>query len=145
MDKQIKIKNKDRFIRSFLSRVEESTFLRRCGIGGKGEFLGRRTDKGFVLYEKKRGIFTLFALTLYGTFSREGGEDFVTLRFGRCLPVAILWGAWCALMLFSGILLLGSWLSFFFLIPALLWALPLFLYSKKEKNRLAAFILEIEG
>ena len=145
MDKKIRIKNKDRFIRSFLSEVAESTLLRRFGIGGKGEFLGRKTDKGFVFYGKKRGIFNLFALTVYGTFSREGGEDFITLRFGRCLPVAIFWGAWCALMLFSGILLLGSWLSFFFLIPALLWALPLFLYTKKEKNRLYTFILEIEG
>lgn len=145
MDKQIKIKNKDRFIRAFLSQVDESTLLRRFGLGGKGEFLGRRTDKGFVLYGKKRGIFTLFALTLYGTFSREGGEDFVTLRFGRWLPIGILWGAWCALMLFSGILLLGSWFSLFFLIPALLWAMPLFVYSKKEKNRLYSFILDLEG
>jgi hypothetical protein len=145
LDKKIKIRNKDRFIRSFLSRVDESTFLRRFGLGGKGEFLGRRTEKGILLYRKKRGIFNLFALTVQGRFSREGGEDFITLRFARCTPVAILWWAWCAMMLFSGILLLGSWLSLLFLIPALLWAMPLFLFSKKEKNRLYSFILELEG
>ena len=144
MDKKIKIKNKDRFIRSFLSRVDESTFLRRFGMGGKGEFLGRRTEKGFLVYGKKRGIFNLFALTVFGTFSREGGRDVLCFRFGRCLPVAILWALWCAFMLFAGILLLGSWLSLLFLIPALLWAMPLFVYSKKEKARLLAFVKEIE-
>lgn len=125
-------------------QVEESTFLRRFGFGG-GEWLGRRTDKGFLLYRKKRGIFTLFALTLYGSFSREGGEDFIAFRFGRCLPVAILWFLWCALMLFAGILLLGSLWSLFFLIPAVLWALPLFLFSKKEKKRLADFVRKVEA
>lgn len=144
MDKSLRIKHRDRFLRSFLMQVEESTLLRRFGFGG-GEWLGRRTDKGFLLYRKKRGIFTLFALTLYGTFSREGGEDFITFRFGRWLPVAILWFLWCALMLFAGILLLGSLWSLFFLIPAVLWALPLFLFSKKEKARLLDLVKRIEG
>ena len=144
MDKRYRIKHRDRFLRSFLMQVEESTILRRFGIGG-GEWLGRRTDKGFLLYRKKRGIFSLFALTLYGSFSREGGEDFIAFRFGRCLPVVILWFSWCALMLFAGILLLGSLWSLFFLIPAVLWALPLFIYSKKEKARLLDLVKRIEG
>lgn len=144
MDRKIRIKHRDRFIRSFLSRVEESTLLRRLGAGS-GEWIGRRTDNGFLVYRKKRGVFNLFALTLWGTFSREGGEDFLTLRFGRCIPVGILWGLWCALMLFAGILLLGSVFSLFFLLPAILWALPLFVYSKKEKAHLLAFVKEVEG
>ena len=144
MDK-IQIKNRERFIRSFLGKVDESTLLRRLGFPCEREFLGRRTDKGFILYRKKRGVFNLFALTVYGSFSRDGGRDFLTVRFGRWIPVGILWGVWCAMMLFAGILLLGSFWSLFFLIPAFLWALPLWLFSKKEKTRLLAFIRQIEG
>lgn len=144
MDKRFSIKNKDRFIRSFLGQVDESTFFRRFGIGASRPFLGRRTEKGFLVYGKKRGIFNLFALTVFGTFSREGGRDVLCFRFGRCLPVAILWALWCAFMLFAGILLLGSFWAFFFLIPAVLWAIPLFVYSKKEKARLLAFLEYVE-
>ncbi len=137
---QITLKNKDRFLRSFLGKVDESTFFRRFGLGGKFAFAGRRTHKGFILYRKKTGIFSLFALTAWGVFFRAGGRDCLSVRFGRCIPLAILWVLWCSLMLFAGVLLLGSFLAFWFIIPAILFALPLFVYSKKEKARLMEFI-----
>ena len=144
MDK-LRIKNRDRFLRSFCRTVEESRFFTRFGFG-KGEYAGRRLRGGFLLYRRRRGIFSLFALTLWGTFSREEGRDVLQLRFGRCVPVAILWCLWCAWMLLAGVLLVAfsHVLALWFLVPALLCALPLFLFSKREKARLIAFVKRIE-
>ncbi len=144
MDK-ITLKNKDRFLRSFCKKVEESSLLARFGFGS-GAFVGHRTGGGFVVYRRRQGIFSLFALTLWGTFSRDGGRDVLTLRFGRCIPLVFFWILWCALMLLAGVLLVGSapLFSLWFLIPAVLCALPLFVFSKKEKTRLIAFVKEIE-
>lgn len=144
MDKMI-LKNKDHFLRCFCRKVEENRFLTRFGFG-KGEYVGRRIDGGFVLYRRRRGIFSLFALTLWGSFTREGGRDALQLRFGRCIPVAILWSLWCVLMLLAGLLLVGEspLFALWFLVPAVFCALPLFLFSKREKARLIAFVERIE-
>ena len=146
MAERMQIKNRERLLRSFLGKTEESTFPKRFGIGAKGEFLGRRTQKGFLFYRRRIGVFNLFALTLWGSFSRDGGRDVLNFRFGRCRPVAVLWILWCLLMLFAGILLLGTspLFALWFVIPSLLCALPLFLFSKREKARLIAFLESIE-
>jgi len=139
------LKNRDRFLRSFCRTVEENGLSSRLGLK-KGAFVGRRTGKGFVLYRSRFGAASLFALTLWGSFEKDGGRDVLKIRFGRSVPVAVLWILWCCLMLLAGLLLVGSapLASLWFLLPALLGTLPLFLYSKKEKERLLAYLREIE-
>ena len=142
MDKTICLESKKRFLRGFEKKVGKSGFFRRMGYGGKGEYAGKLSGDFFFLYRDRKSLATLFALTARGTLVRESGRDVIRLRFGRCIPLAVLWVLWCALMLFAGVLTVVSdtLFSLWFIVPALLCALPLFLHSKKEKARLTEFV-----
>lgn len=144
MDKRIRIelKSRGRFLRNFQREADGNYYLTRIGFGKKGNYMGRLTKSGVKLYRAKVGIFSLFALTATGTLVRENGQELLRVRFGRSLVLSLLWGSWCALMILAGLLLLGTELLFslIFLIPGLTLSLPLFLFSKKEKQHLLEFL-----
>ncbi len=144
MDKKqpIEIKNKERFLRAFGREVQLKYYFSRLGFGKRGTYMGRITSNGVKLYRTKAGLLTLFALTATVVLEREGGRDLMKIRFGRSLAVTLFWGLWCFSMIFSGILLfkIGWSLALLFLLPGIFGALPLFLFSKKEKKRLTEYL-----
>jgi len=139
---QIEIKSKKRFLRNFEEKTDRADLFRRFGFGSDAPFAGRVKKGSLMLYRKKAGPLSLFALTARGEFSRSGGRELLTLRFGRCIPAALLWGAWCLMMLCTGALMIVSdtLFSLWFIVPAILFALPLFLFSGREKKRLTDFL-----
>lgn len=147
MDKkiQIKIKSRGRFLRHFEKEADLKYYFTRLGFGKRGSYMGRLTKNGVKLYRAKAGILSLFALTATGTLERENGQELLQVRFGRSFVLTLFWGSWCALMTLAGVLLLGTdlVLSLLFLVPGLGWALPLFLFSKKEKARLLKFLEDL--
>ena len=147
MDKSIRIelKNRGRFLRNFQREADRNYYLTRMGFGKKGSYMGRLTKSGVKLYRAKVGIFSLFALTATGTLERENGQELLRVRFGRSLVLTLLWGSWCAFMILAGLLLLGTEILFslVFLVPGLGLLLPLFLFSKKEKQRLLKFLEDL--
>lgn len=144
MDKtiRIQIKNRGRFLRQFELQTDKSNPFLRLGFGKTKTFAGRLTQNGVLLYRPRVGLLSLFALTAFCSIRREKGEDVLTVRFGRCVPVALIWVLWCLLMILAGLFLfeIGWILPLFFLIPGIGWALPLFLFSKKERERLLSFL-----
>ncbi len=139
--KIIEIENKEKFSRAFQKNTEEATLFTRLGFGGEKKFCGKIREDRLLLYRKKIGILSLFALTLRGRFIQENGKISLAVRFSRSLPLSIFWALWCALLLAAGFSVLSTSLYFAlgFLLPGFLFALPLFLYSGKEKERLCSF------
>lgn len=138
------IGDQEKFLRAFAKSVRPATPLSRLGFSSG--FFGKFSAEKIVLYRAKGGILSLFALTLYGKFelrkSPSGkAEPCLIVSFSRSRPIAVLWCLWCLLVAAAGLSLLSDslFLGGFNLIVALLSALPLFLFSKKEKQTLLSF------
>lgn len=138
---KIEIQNKEKLVRFFGKGVDEASLFTRLGFAGKKEFCGKIKGETLLLYRRKLGILSLFALTLRGKLVSEGGKTYLLCRFSRSVPLSIFWSLWCALLLAAGFSIVGSdpLFSLWFFIPGVLFALPLFLFSKKEKARLRTF------
>lgn len=143
--KEIQIENKEKFIRSLGRRMDQTSLPARLGLTGKKSFAGCATDRKVILYRKKSGILSLFALTLRGKWDRREGKDVLLCRFGRSLPLTFLWVFWCLLELAAGLSLVTTepFFALCFLGPACLFSLPLFFRSKKEKERLLSLLREL--
>ncbi len=143
MERLIWIENKEKFRHALAKRVIEGPFC-RLGLGQK-TLCGKVRENQIVLYRGGRGILTLLGTTLYGKME-EGG---LRIRFGRNRVLSVIWLFWCALLLAAGVsLLFGEAfgeaylplsdliLALELILSAVFLALPVFLFSKKEKERL---------
>ena len=100
----------------------------------KEGFAGKRRGKRFFFYRQTKRLFPFFSPTLWG---KAEGEE-ASFRVGRSRPLTFLGLVWVALLGGTGISLLPvEWdFALYFLIPALLILLFLFLIPKKEKELL---------
>ncbi|MBQ4036962.1 MAG: hypothetical protein IJC84_02435 [Clostridia bacterium] len=133
--------SRDRFARRFAAKVAPLSPLAVDAFGNAGRLRGDR----FVLWHKKKGSFALFSCVLRGRIAPDGAS--VSYRFSRPLWVAIPWTVWLCLMAAAGLSVIVTDLLFglAFLLPALLLALPLFLFSKRERAALIALLSDLTG
>ena len=146
MDKNgIKVKNKERFLRSFRKRVEESGIFVRLGYKGDRPFAGKIAGESLFLYRRRISLLNLFAMTARGSFEKRDGQEYLKLSFGRCRPFAFFWSLWCLMLAGTGfyIINLDPFFALWFIVPGILLLLPLFCFSKREKARLRAFLQEL--
>jgi hypothetical protein len=128
----------ERFTRSFQKTVPQGGLLSRFSLTDKTLCRGKIGKRGFSLYLHKKGIFSLFAPTLYGKIKKEEKGFSLSFYFSRPRLTGALILLWCAFLVFTGVLLVGKepLFSLCFLLPGILFSLPLFLFRKKDREAL---------
>ncbi len=128
----------EKFRRAFQKNAVPLSLPERFTVGESDAFLGRYQEGSFSLCRRKKGRFALLSCTLYGKTMKKQGQTVISLRFSRPRGVGILWLLWVLAHLLAGFELLFSETLFAlcFLVPGILFSLPLFLFSKKEKTSL---------
>ena len=127
--------SEEKFLRRFDRSFPSAPFGSRLIVGRVG-VCARRKGNRFWLYHRKKGLFSLFSLTLYGRV--DGGKNELSLSFSRPRVTLPLWILWCGVLFYTGFSILFREPDFalWFLLPAVALLLPLFLFTKKEKKRL---------
>lgn len=99
----------------------------------------------FLLWRKRKGCFALYPCVLRGKIDETNG--LLHLRFTRPWYAALPLGLWLLLSLAAGLSVLCSetLLAPFFLLPVVLIAPSLFLFSKKEKTALLAALTALQS
>lgn len=133
----------EKFHRSFDLKTTPLTAKARLTLADKDRLLGKFGEDGFSLTLQKKFRFALFSCTL--TARKVKGENTYRIFFSRPAVSGAVVLLWAALMLFTGLLLVFTepLFALCFLLPALLAALPLFLFSKKTKKTLLDALLSM--
>ena len=133
--------SRDRLARRFARTVETSRPLHPEAAGWMGKMNGNR----FLIYTKKRGLFALYPCVLRGKIDEK--NRLLRIRFTRPLISTVLLAAWLLLSLAAGLSVLfeETVLAPVFLLPVLLFAPSLFLFSKKDKAALLSLLERLMG
>lgn len=137
----------EKFYRAFDKKVSPATFLSHFTAPKQTLLRGRRRDERFVLYRHKKNLFSLFSLTLRGKVETAGDAPTISYTFSRPPLTWLILFLWCATLLVTGLQLIATEPGFAleFLLPGILFSLPLFLFSKKEKAALEEEIKKMQG
>ncbi len=141
--KQFPLTSEEKFFRNFDKTVTFSTPLSRFRLCDHDCIAGSRRGKRICMYRKKKGVFALFSTTLYGSLL----SDQKCIRYGFFRPIGslICYLLWCAAMIAAGLSLLPDSVetALWFLLSAFLLLLPVFVFSRKEKNILRSALEEM--
>lgn len=126
---------KEKFFRSFQKEVKWSGRFSRFTLSSKREFRGKAKENSFFLYRCKKGVFPLFAATLYGKIEKEDGKDVLRCRVFRPPLFSLLLLPWSGLLLFTGAVLVSDepFFSLCFFLPGILFLLFLFPFRGEKQ------------
>jgi len=137
--------SEEKFLRNFDRKTAPASFLSRFHLPETDRFLGHHKNGRFSICMQKKNRFCLFACTLSGCVQKEKGGFTLSCRFSRPLISGLFLSLWILLLFFTGFQILFREPDFalWFLIPAILCSLPLFFFSKKEKQKLLSLLISM--
>ena len=134
----------EKFFRAFDKSIQPAKAFSRFTPGKDTLPSGKRKGERFLLYRRKKGLFSLFSTTLYGRVSQKE-KDTLRITFSRPRAALFLLLFWSGLLLWAGLSLVLT--EFFFSLAFLLPGLGVLLFalipSKKEKAALLKEILSL--
>ena len=124
----------EKFFRALDKRLTPARLFSRVALPQKEDFAGYRRGNRFLFWRRQKGLFSLFALTLYGKV--EKGEVKVKISYSR--PLLFFYLLWCALLMVTGAAILFAEPDFAitFLLPGLALIGLSFYKPKKKKEEL---------
>jgi len=130
----------EKFLRAIQKKVQPDTLHSRLNVAPTRRLLGKAKPERFSLCFQKKGFFCLFPCTAVGKREKEGVWR-VTFRRPLLFSLFLLLAVFLALTAGFSLLFSEPWFSLVFLIPAFLALLPLFRFSKRDKEELKQAIL----